>query len=67
MFCAAVWYWYLMPKTFAFFPLKFIYFERDRNSASRGGAEREDERESRAGPALSVQSPARGSNPRTMR
>ena len=43
---------------------KFIYFERDRDSMSGGGAERErGERESQAGSALPAQSPTRGSNP----
>ena len=35
----------------------FIYFERDRDSVSGGGAEREGERESQAGSKLSAQSP----------
>ena len=48
---------------------KFIYFERERASTSRGGAERGGER-IRSRPravALSAQSPARGSNSRTTR
>ena len=39
----------------------FIYFERERESPSRGGAEREGERESQAGSPQSAQSQTRGS------
>ena len=46
-----------------FFLSLFIYFERDRHRASRGGAEREEDRKSHAGSALSARSPAWGSNP----
>ena len=42
--------------------LLLIYFDRDRERASRGGAEREGE--SPAGSSLSAQSPTRGSNSR---
>ena len=38
----------------------FIYFEKER--ASRGGADREGERELQAGSMLLAQSPKRGSN-----
>ena len=34
-----------------------VYFERERESASRGGSERERERESQAGSKLSVHEP----------
>ena len=40
-----------------------MYFERDRESMSGGGAERVGERESQAGFTLSAQSPTWGSNP----
>ena len=42
----------------------FIYFEREREGTSRGGAERESEREreSQAGSTLPVQSPMQDSN-----
>ena len=41
-----------------------IYFERDRDSASGGGAERDGgEMESQAGSALSAQSPSVGLEP----
>ena len=53
---------YLLTYLFIF---KFIYFERER--MTRGGAEREGERESQAGSAPSVQSPMWGSNPRTVK
>ena len=47
----------------SFFFFKFIILrENERVSMSRGGAEREGERESQAGPALSVQSPTWGLN-----
>ena len=43
--------------------LKF-YFLRERENASKGGAERErEEKESQAGSALGAQSQTRGSNP----
>ena len=42
------------------FFFKFIYFERNRDSVSRGGAEREREREN---PKLTIQSPTQASNP----
>ena len=45
-----------------FFLRLFIYFERDRDSASRVGAEREGDRESQADSALSARSPMRGLN-----
>ena len=45
-----------------FFKFVFIYFERDRDSTSGGGAEREGDRESQAGSALSAWSPLWGSN-----
>ena len=41
--------------------------ERERAGMSRGGAEREGNRESQAGSKLSAQSPTWGSNPRTVR
>ena len=41
--------------------------ERERLGTSRGGAEREGERESQAGSALSAQSLMEGSIPQTMR
>ena len=44
-----------------------IIFERERQRASRGGAEREGERESQVGSALSTPSPMQGSNSRTSR
>ena len=47
----------------SFFLSLFIYFERDKDSMSRGQAEREGDRESQAGTALSAQSPMWGSNP----
>ena len=40
----------------------FIYFERDRDSTSGGGTEREGDRESQAGSVLPAQSPTWGSN-----
>ena len=52
------------------FFLKFIYFERERESAQehqREGGGESRERGSHAGSALSAQSPTRGPNPRTMR
>ena len=42
--------------------LSFIYFERHQASVSGGGAEREEERESQTGSALSVQSLPRSLN-----
>ena len=44
-------------------------FERERESVSRGGAEREGDPESKQapGPELSAQSPVQGLNPQTMR
>ena len=39
-----------------FFLSLFIYFEREREGTSRGGAERGRKRESQAGSALSAQS-----------
>ena len=54
---------YTRDKPFFFFPSLFIYFERDQESVSRGGAEREGEREIiQSGSELSAQSPTRGSN-----
>ena len=44
--------------------IKFIYFERDTNSASGGGAEKEGERESQAVSTLSEQSWMQDSNSR---
>ena len=41
--------------------------ERERERMSRGGAEREGDRGSEAGSALSPQSPTRGSNSQTTR
>ena len=51
------------------FFLMFIYFERERASLCMwlGGAEREGERESQAGSALSAQSLMRGPNSQTVR
>ena len=51
------------------FILKFVYFEREsaRPSASGGGAEGEEEKESQAAPVLAVQSAVWGSVSRTMR
>ena len=50
------------------FFFKFIYlFLRERQSRSRGGAERGGDRESQAGSARSAQSPLWGSNLQTMR
>ena len=46
-----------------FFLSLFIYFERDRHSASGKGVGGEGQRESQAGSTLSAQSPLRGSNP----
>ena len=42
-------------------------FERQRQSMSRGGTEREGDKESEAGCELSAQSLMRGSNPQTVR
>ena len=47
-----------------FFLSLLIYFERDRDSACEGGAEREGQRESQAGFELPVQSPVQGLNSR---
>ena len=47
-----------------FLLFKLIYFERQ---SRRGTEEREGERESQAGSVLSVHSPMRGLNPRTVR
>ena len=44
----------------------FIYFERDRDSMSRRGADREGERDSKAGFVLSANSLMQGSNSRTV-
>ena len=46
------------------FFLKFYLFERDKDSASREGAERERERESQAGSMLPAQSLTQGLNSR---
>ena len=45
----------------------FIYFERERESMSMGGAEREGNRESLAGSTLSSQSPMQDSNSQIVR
>ena len=48
----------------------YSFFERDRQSISRGGAERETETQNpkqAPGSELSAQSPTRGSNPQTVR
>ena len=46
-----------------FFNVYLVLRERERESMSRGGTEREGERKSQADCTLSVQSPTRGSNP----
>ena len=52
----------LLSFFFLIYFLKFIFiFERDKNSMSRGGTEREGERESQAGSVPSAQSPIQGS------
>ena len=53
----------------ASFVFNFIYllWEKERAWASRGGAEKGRERESKVGSALSVRNLIRGSNPRIMR
>ena len=40
----------------------FIYLEKDRESVSRGGAEKEGDIDSEAGSALSARNPMHGSN-----
>ena len=52
------------PRLFFF---KFIYFERDRDSSSGGGAERKGAKESQAGSSPSAQSPVQGSSSPTVR
>ena len=49
-------------EVFLFF--KFIHFERDRDSMSGGGAERQGDRESQADSTLSARSLMQGSNSR---
>ena len=41
----------------------YLFEETEIQRASRGRAEREEDRESRAGSVLSAQSPTQGSNP----
>ena len=47
--------------------IMFIYFERERQSMSWGGAEREEDRGSEAGSVLTAESPRWGSNSQTVR
>ena len=57
----------MVRQSSAFFLSLFIYFERERESASRVGAEREEERESQAGSGMSAQSLMQGLNSQTLR
>ena len=50
-----------------FFNVYLFLRERERAHESRGGAEREGDRRSEAGSALTAESPMCGSNSRTMR
>ena len=53
-----------LSSIFLFFYLKFIYFwERERESTSKGGAETEGERGSKAGSVLTAESLMQGLNP----
>ena len=52
---------------FCFFLSLFIYFEKERDSAHGGGAEREGDRESQGDSAQSAPSPKWGLNSQTQR
>ena len=48
------------------FFFKFIYFEKEKETASGGGAERDGDRGSEAGSMLTEESPMWGSNSQTV-
>ena len=62
-------FYFTSASSFLLFNVCLFIFERDRQRQrdSREGAEKEGDTESQAGLVLSAQSPARGSNSRTVR